>query len=54
VCTNGITDMPTRRHRQRARSGASGGSTRRLVDLAMEAGGDDDATALVAEFKVSS
>jgi serine/threonine protein phosphatase PrpC len=26
---------------------------RRIIDLAMEAGGDDDATALVAEFQVA-
>jgi serine/threonine protein phosphatase PrpC len=56
VCTNGITDLLDESVIASVLdSGASpDDESRRLVDLAMEAGGDDDATALVAEFKISS
>jgi PPM family protein phosphatase len=56
VCTNGITDMLDESVIASVlESGASpDDQSRRLVDLAMEAGGDDDATALVADFKTSS
>ena len=56
VCTNGITDMLDESVIASVlESGASpDDQSRRLVDLAMEAGGDDDATALVAEFNISS
>ena len=54
VCTNGITDLLDESVVASVlQSGASvDEQSRRLVDLAMEAGGDDDATALVAEFHV--
>jgi protein phosphatase len=56
VCTNGVTDMLDESVIASVlESGtAPGDQSRRLVDLAMEAGGDDDATALVAEFIPSS
>jgi protein phosphatase len=56
VCTNGITDMLDESVIASVlESGAApGDQARRFVDLAMEAGGDDDATALVAEFTPSS
>ena len=56
VCTNGITDMLDESVIASVLEwGASpDDQSRRLVDLAMEAGGDDDATALVADFKISS
>ena len=54
MCTNGVTDMVDE---SVVISVLESGVTpndqcRRIVDLAMEAGGDDDATALVAEFRV--
>lgn len=53
VCTNGITDMIDESVVASVlESGESPDEqSRRLVGLAMEAGGDDDATALVAEFR---
>lgn len=56
VCTNGVTDALD----ERVVAGvlASGATladqARQLVDLAMDAAGDDDATALVADFKIAS
>jgi protein phosphatase len=54
VCTNGVTDMLDESVVASVLEwGASpDDQSRRLVDLAMEAGGDDDATALVAEFHI--
>jgi PPM family protein phosphatase len=55
VCTNGVTDMLDESLIVSVlESGvAPNDQCRRLVDLAMEAGGDDDTTALAAEFRVS-
>ena len=55
VCTNGVTDLLDESVVAGVLdSGASSDDqSRRLVDLAMDAGGDDDATALVAEFHVT-
>jgi protein phosphatase len=55
VCTNGVTDpLDDGVVAGVLDSGASADDqSRRLVDLAMDAGGDDDATALVAEFHVT-
>jgi PPM family protein phosphatase len=55
ICTNGITDLVDEAVVASVLgSGASpDDQSRRLVDLAMEAGGDDDATALVAEFRIA-
>jgi protein phosphatase len=55
VCTNGVTDMVDESVVVSVlESGAApNDQCRRIVDLAMEAGGDDDATALAAEFHVS-
>jgi PPM family protein phosphatase len=54
VCTNGITDMLDESVIASVlESGASpDDQAGRLADLAIEAGGDDDATALVAEFRL--
>lgn len=56
VCTNGVTDMLDESLIVSVlESGvAPNDQCRRLVDLAMEAGGDDDTTALAAEFRVSA
>ena len=56
VCTNGVTDMVDESVVISVlESGAApNDQCFRIVDLAMEAGGDDDATALVAEFHVSA
>jgi protein phosphatase len=55
VCSNGITDMLDESVIASVlESGASpDDQAGRLADLAIEAGGDDDATALVAEFQVA-
>jgi protein phosphatase len=55
VCTNGVTDaLDESVVAGVLASGASAADqSRQLVDLAAEAAGDDDATALVAEFKVA-
>lgn len=55
VCTNGVTDMVDESVVISVlESGVSpNDQCRRLVDLAMEAGGDDDATALVGEFQLA-
>jgi protein phosphatase len=55
VCTNGVTDMLDESLMVSVlESGvAPNDQCRRLVDLAMEAGGDDDTTALAAEFRIS-
>jgi protein phosphatase len=56
MCTNGVTDMVDESVVVSVlESGAAPtDQCQRIVDLAMEAGGDDDATALVAEFQVSA
>jgi protein phosphatase len=55
LCTNGVTDMVDESVIVSVlESGAApNDQCRRIIDLAMEAGGDDDATALVAEFQVA-
>jgi serine/threonine protein phosphatase PrpC len=54
VCTNGITDMLDESVIASVLESEAppDDQSRRLADLAMEAGGDDDATALVAEFNI--
>ena len=56
MCTNGVTDMVDESVIVSVlESGADlSDQCRRLADLAMEAGGDDDTTALAAEFHVSA
>ena len=56
VCTNGVTDALDESvvTGVLASGMALADQARQLVDLAMEAAGDDDATALVADFKISS
>jgi protein phosphatase len=54
VCTNGLTDMVAEHHIAAVLSSGDHPShqARALVDLATEAGGEDDATALVALYHV--
>lgn len=56
MCTNGVTDMLDESVIVSVlESGAElNEQCRRLAELAMEAGGDDDTTALAAEFRVSA
>src|SRR5262245_28213930 len=56
MCTNGVTDLVDESVIVSVlESGAApNDQCRRLVDLAMEAGGDDDTTALAAEFRISA
>ena len=55
VCTNGVTDALDESivSGVLASNAPLADQARQLVDLAMEAAGDDDATALVAEFRIS-
>lgn len=54
VCTNGVTDMVAddRLGEVLASDQSPDDQSRTLVDLAMAAGGDDDATALVAAYRI--
>ena len=55
VCTNGVSDMLDETVIASVLGSGTplGEQARRLVDLAMEGGGDDDATAMVAAFRIS-
>jgi protein phosphatase len=55
VCTNGVTDALDESvvARVLASSASLADQSKQIVDLAMEAAGDDDATALVAAFHVT-
>jgi protein phosphatase len=56
VCTNGVTDALEENivAKVLASDAPLGDQARQLVDLATEAAGDDDATALVAAFQISN
>ncbi len=55
VCTNGVSDMLDEPVIASVLGSGTplGEQARRLVDLAMEGGSDDDATAMVAAFRIS-